>query len=48
MLQAQLEWEKVRLPAKLTPIGEKIIKAGVVYIHGRDKAFRPFVITNAL
>ena len=43
----QLEWEKERLPPKLTSIGERFIQEGIIYLFGRDKAFRPFIHVNA-
>lgn len=42
-----MAWEKERLPPKLTTIGDRLIQEGVLYLFGRDKAYRPFIIVNA-
>ncbi len=46
-LQSQLKWEEDFLPPKLTDKSEEILNAGVIYLHGRDKNFRPFIVFNA-
>jgi len=36
-----------RIPAQKTPFLEKFLHEGIMYIHGRDRMYRPIVVFNA-
>jgi len=41
-----MQWRKEHIPPKLTSLCEKLINSGYMYIHGRDKKFRPLIVIN--
>ncbi|CAI2371249.1 unnamed protein product [Moneuplotes crassus] len=43
-----LEWREEMKPFILTQGDMQLLDKGFLYIHGRDKNFRPFLITNAI
>lgn len=43
-----LKWREANLPIKITPGGLELINHGFMYVHGRDKRFRPCLVLNAI
>lgn len=47
-LQKNTSFRKTYIPPTLSTRAEQILRSGVFYIHGRDKAFRPAMIFEAV
>ena len=45
-IEKYTDWQKEHIPPVLSDLSEKIIRSGFMYIHGRDKHFRPLVVLN--
>ena len=45
-IKFEIEWKKNNLPIELTDEINKILNLGFIYVHGRDKCFRPLIILN--
>jgi hypothetical protein len=45
-LQKYIEWRENNIPPVLNELSEQLIKSGFLYVHGRDKKFRPLVVIN--
>ena len=43
-LEAHLKWRKQNLPPIVTSWTEVLLNSGFLYIHGRDRKFRPALI----
>ena len=41
-----IEWRAEHIPPWLTELSEKLIRSGYMYIHGRDRWFRPLIVLN--
>jgi len=41
-----VEWREQHIPPKLTDLCETLIKSGFMYVHGRDRRFRPLIVIN--
>ncbi|CAI2366473.1 unnamed protein product [Moneuplotes crassus] len=46
-IKEHLDWRKVMLPIILTQENIALIERGFIYVHGRDRHFRPFLFVNA-
>jgi len=40
-------WRQTKLPVQTTTEIEEFLKAGIIYVHGRDHRYRPIVVFNA-
>ena len=43
-----LNWRIVHLPCKMTTDAIKLLNTGCMYIHGRDRKFRPCFVVDAV
>ena len=47
-LNDHLTWRQEALPAQVTSRTAQLLDSGFIYIHGRDRCFRPLLIINPL
>ena len=45
-IQNHLQWREKSLPAVLNDASARLINSGFLYVHGRDRFFRPMLIIN--
>jgi len=45
-MDTYLGWRDEHVPPRLTSLCEKLIHSGFLYIHGRDRRFRPLIVLN--
>ena len=45
-LKNYVEWRISNIPPVLNDLCEELIRAGFLYIHGRDKKWRPLIVLN--
>lgn len=45
-IKKYVSWRIEHVPPKLSSLWEQLINSGFMYVHGRDKFFRPMVILN--
>ena len=43
-IEHQILWRAENIPVKISDSVENMIKSGFMYVHGRDRNFRPLIV----